>query len=55
MSAEPYFELSKIYDTETLLLQHGSQQIKFGIRELTELKREIRGWELRYYGSVYDD
>jgi hypothetical protein len=46
-----HFELWRVSDTEGMILKFGDQEIRFGIRELDDLKGEIRGWELRYYGD----
>lgn len=45
------FELWRVNNTEAMILKFGEQEIRFGIRELEDLKDEIKGWEARYYGD----
>lgn len=46
-----HFELWRVDNSEAMILNFGNQEIRFGVRELDDLKNEIRGWELRYYGD----
>lgn len=46
-----YFDLWRVSGTEEMILRFGDQEIRFDIVHLDDLKDEIRGWELRYYGD----
>lgn len=45
------FELWRVNHTEAMIPKFGEQEIRFGVRELEDLKDEITGWEERYYGD----
>lgn len=46
-----YFELWRVSGTDDMILRYGDKEIRFDMVALGDLKDEIRGWELRYYGE----